>query len=216
MKTILTTSLLSAALAAVASAQVTIINENFDSLTAPALPSTLTATGNVETVADAATALSGTVSLWINETRNSNIWTTQALGLVNGVTTESTMAFDWTDATTYSGAFGRFPQIQWSNDGSSFFTVAQISVPSSNDGSVNWQAVSYSVTAGQSIGANTVSFGADSAWRVVGDNDGGGGGAPFVVDNLLVTADAVPEPGSFALIGGFLALTSIMLRRRRS
>lgn len=30
-----------------------------------------------------------------------------------------------------------------------------------------------------------------------------------------ITFNAVPEPGSFALIGGSLALLSVMLRRRR-
>ena len=34
-------------------------------------------------------------------------------------------------------------------------------------------------------------------------------------DNINITGTAVPEPGTFALLSGCLALTSIMLRRRR-
>lgn len=40
-------------------------------------------------------------------------------------------------------------------------------------------------------------------------------GSGTMLDNVFVTA-TVPEPGTFALIGGLFALTSVMLRRRQS
>lgn len=41
------------------------------------------------------------------------------------------------------------------------------------------------------------------------------GSNSFTKEMWLDNISVVPEPGSFALIGGFLALTSVMLRRRR-
>jgi hypothetical protein len=41
-------------------------------------------------------------------------------------------------------------------------------------------------------------------------------GSAVIYDNFLLTAtSAIPEPGSFALIAGFLGLTAVMIRRRK-
>lgn len=45
---------------------------------------------------------------------------------------------------------------------------------------------------------------------------GTGGNNVFVLDDISLTATAVPEPSSFALIGGALALGFVGIRRRRS
>ena len=214
-KILLYSSLLAAALTA--SAQVILIDEDFDSLTAPALPTSLTTTSNVATVDDSFYAQSGSVTLWIVDTTDSNFFTTEALGLVNGTTTESTIAFAWTTDVNQSSKFGRIPQLEWSNDGTTFFNVDQIgTIPTTTGATLPaYTAYTFTVNAADEFGGNIVSFSADSAWRVVGDNDSGGGGGPLIIDNFSVTADAVPEPSSFALLSGCLALTSIMLRRRR-
>ena len=44
-------------------------------------------------------------------------------------------------------------------------------------------------------------------------NQSGQNSVNFSIDNILVTA--VPEPGTYALIGGLLALSYVMVRRRR-
>jgi hypothetical protein len=43
--------------------------------------------------------------------------------------------------------------------------------------------------------------------------DIGGGGDHFRIDNYSVTV--IPEPGTFALLGGMLALAAVMVRRRK-
>ena len=48
------------------------------------------------------------------------------------------------------------------------------------------------------------------------DSDYADGGAALSGFNFTVSATAIPEPGSFALLGGLCALTAMALRRRRS
>ena len=42
------------------------------------------------------------------------------------------------------------------------------------------------------------------------------GGNGWTLESFTITASAVPEPSSFALIAGIFGLTSVMLRRRRA
>jgi MYXO-CTERM domain-containing protein len=176
--------------------------ENFDASTS--LPAGWSVNNNVTIWTDPAYANSGSNTLTIVETRNSNYVTTPSLGLI-GATTAS-ISFYWTTGPN-SGAFGRFPQIQYSSDGSSFTKIAEIAVPA-NTALTSPALFTHTITTAD----DGFSFTADSVFRIVGDNDGGGGGAPLAMDDFSVTSDGIPEPTT-ALLGGLGLLA--MLRRRR-
>jgi len=141
-------------------------------------------------------------------TRDSNSATTPMIDLTGATT--STISFYWTTTGTYVSAHGRFPQIQYSNDGNTFATIGTISVPSSN--SSNPRPYTYFTETIELIGG--YAFTANSVFRVVGDNDVGGGNAPLIFDDFSVTSNAigVPEPSStvMLIIGGMMS----MIRRR--
>lgn len=58
----------------------------------------------------------------------------------------------------------------------------------------------------------TSGFGADNKFRFEGKNAGGGGTQYSYIDNVIITADVVPEPRA-ALLGG-LGLLALLRRRR--
>jgi len=185
---------------------VTLFTDNFDSY---ATTTDVTDAGweinnNVSLWTDPSYAFSVSNTLTIVEARNSNFVTTPKLGLAGATT--ATISFYWSTGPN-SGAFGRFTQIQYSSDGTNFTTFAQIALPAN---SAQTSPVLFTDTI--DTATDGFAFTADSVFRIVGDNDGGGGGAPLAMDNFTVTSDAVPEP-SAALLGslGLLAL----LRRRR-
>lgn len=53
-------------------------------------------------------------------------------------------------------------------------------------------------------------------FRWSGDDFSGSGGArdQFAIDNITISAEVIPEPKTYALIFGALALTLVMVRRR--
>lgn len=181
----------------------TSFTENFDASTS--LPAGWTSSGSVSIETNPAYAVSGNNTLSIESTRNSNLWTTPTLGLAGA--TEATISFWWSTGPN-SGAFGRFPQLQYSNDGVNFSTFAQISVPANAATVTAPTFFSDTVT----TAGDGFAFSANSVFRIVGDNDGGGNGAPFNIDDFSVTSNAIPEP-STALLGGLGVLA--LLRRRR-
>jgi len=185
----------------------TTYNEGFETTTAGSVPTGWTATGDATVATDSIIARSGSNYLTMG-TRNSNSATTQSLSLSGA--TEATISFYWTTTGTYGSAFGRVPQIEYSSDGINFAQIGTVSVPSSNSGTRPYTFFSQTIDTSTNGGT---SFTANSKFRFVGDNDSGGGGAPFIMDDLSITSNAViPEP-SAALLGGIGAL--LLLRRRR-
>ena len=81
-------------------------------------------------------------------------------------------------------------------------------------GTIIEQTISNSSTIG-TIGGDTISLasGDSMTFRTIVGNAGGAALSGF---NFNVSATAIPEPGSFALLGGLCALTAMALRRRRS
>ena len=81
-------------------------------------------------------------------------------------------------------------------------------------GTIIEQTISNSSTIG-TIGGDTISLasGDSMTFRTIVGNAGGAALSGF---NFTVSATAIPEPGSFALLGGLCALTAMALRRRRS
>ena len=93
------------------------------------------------------------------------------------------------------------------NGGSSFGvedttgTIVEQTIPNTSpDGTISGGAIS--LASGESM-----------TFRTITGNAGGAGLSGF---NFTVSATAIPEPGSFALLGGLCALTAMALRRRRS
>jgi|TARA_B110000908_G_C10200219_1_gene424949 hypothetical protein len=82
-------------------------------------------------------------------------------------------------------------------------TIAGTTVP----GSQNLQT---------SIGYTGISLANGDSMTFRTDSDYADGGAALSGFNFTVSATAIPEPGSFALLGGLCALTAMALRRRRS
>jgi hypothetical protein len=73
-------------------------------------------------------------------------------------------------------------------------------------GYLSYQSYSFSYTLGDTdIEAGTYNSAHDVGLRIAGAT------SSAIIDNVVV---AVPEPGTFGLIAGCLALTSVMLRRR--
>ena len=81
-------------------------------------------------------------------------------------------------------------------------------------GTIIEQTISNSSTIG-TISGDTISLasGDSMTFRTIVGNAGGAALSGF---NFNVSATAIPEPGSFALLGGLCALTAMALRRRRS
>tara|TARA_B110000093_G_scaffold143213_1_gene154533 strand:+ start:1581 stop:2348 length:768 start_codon:yes stop_codon:yes gene_type:complete len=81
-------------------------------------------------------------------------------------------------------------------------------------GTIVEQTISNSSTIG-TISGDTISLasGDSMTFRTIAGNAGGAALSGF---NFNVSATAIPEPGSFALLGGLCALTAMALRRRRS
>ena len=81
-------------------------------------------------------------------------------------------------------------------------------------GTIVEQTIPNSSTIG-TISGDTISLasGDSMTFRTIAGNAGGAALSGF---NFNVSATAIPEPGSFALLGGLCALTAMALRRRRS
>ena len=75
----------------------------------------------------------------------------------------------------------------------------------------------FSNASGQVWRTETISFTANSTTTTLSFKGNGGLAsiASSAIDNVSVDFVAIPEPGTFALIGGLLALCSVMVRRRR-
>lgn len=188
-------------MAATANGAVTMLFENFDSSTS--LPAGWSINNNVSIRTDSDYAFSGNNTLSINESKDSNFVTTPSINLTGA--TEATLSFYWTTGPN-SSAFGRIPQIQYSADGTNFTTLGEVTLPA-NIASVTAPAL-FTATI---TSAGGFAFTADSRFRIVGDNDAGGGGAPFAMDDFTVTSN-IPEPTT-ALLGGLGLI--VLLRRRR-
>lgn len=191
---------------ATAAGAATTFDENFDASTS--LPAGWASTGDASIGSDAGVAQSPSNYL-IMGTRNSNSATTQALGLDGA--TEATISFSWSTQGTYGSAFGRRPQIEYSPDGTTFFFVAEFTVPTSNDGSpVPYTPFSETI----STATPGLTFTDNSVFRITGDNDAGGNNAPLIVDDISITSDAVQIPeASGALMAGLSCL--FLFGRRR-
>lgn len=206
MKSVFHIPLVGLAITALGSASLhaaTSFTENFDASTT--LPTGWVGVNNIAVIDNADYSVSGTNTLWIVETRNSNVVTTPTINLAGAK--EATISFLWT-TDVHSSKFGRVPQIQYSSDGTIFETIGSLAVPA------NTAAIPDHTTFSQTIDTSGGHlFTTASVFRIVGDNDGGGAGGPLIIDDFSVTSDAtIPEP-STALLGalGLLAL----LRRRR-
>jgi hypothetical protein len=108
--------------------------------------------------------------------------------------TLATIAFDYGDT---NGGGTRFISVDFFN-GTTWVNVSGNISHNTNNG-----PLSYNVTTG---------FGANNKFRFEGKNAGGGGQQNTYIDNVLITADVIPEP-SATLLGG---LGFLMLLRRRS
>ena len=181
----------------------TSFTENFDASTT--LPTGWVGVNNIAVVDNADYSVSGNNTLWIVETKNANVVTTPTINL-NGAT-EATISFLWT-TNIHSSAFGRRPQIQYSSDGTIFTTVGSLTVPATTAAIPAHTQFSQTITT-----TGGYSFTVNSKFRIVGDDDAGGAGAPLIIDNFSVTSNAtIPEPRA-ALLGG-LGLLALLRRRR--
>lgn len=191
---------LGTALSSANAAVITVLDENFDASTS--LPTGWSKTNNVAVVDDVNYAASGNNTLWIVETKNGNVVTAPTLNLTGG--TEATLSFLWT-TNVHSSAFGRRPQVQYSSDGLIFSKIGEFTVPANTSTIPPHTLFSQTITA---LGG--YAFTANSTFRIVGDDDAGGNGAPAIIDNFKITSD-VPEPAAIGLLG----LGGLLMGRRR-
>jgi hypothetical protein len=108
------------------------------------------------------------------------------------------------------------------NDNSSNFIERKIPNTSSTgtidsiNGTIGGTTVPGSQNLQTSIGYTGISLANGDSMTFRTDSDYADGGAALSGFNFTVSATAIPEPGSFALLGGLCALTAMALRRRRS
>jgi len=201
MKKIITTSLIAASLAAFATSAsaVTIFSDNFSTNTLAADYDILNVTYN--TTAESVTIARAVGSNFL-EVKN-------AFDLSAAPTTELTVAFNF----AFGGSmFGSGFTVDYNDGGgvTGWQTILSQGYTGANaSDTVALNPLTVTITKGA-----TYAFTDTAKIRIIGTTNNGGKG--YTIDDLDVSVNAVPEPSSFALISGCLALTSIMLRRRRS
>ena len=97
--------------------------------------------------------------------------------------------------------------------GSQTFTMTlDLTTAGGYNGSTNFGTVSYSVGA-TSLGSYTYLSAGDADFQYIGMTQAAASGGDGYYSNLTLTQ--IPEPGTYALLAGCFALSSVMIRRRR-
>lgn len=211
--------------AVAASAQVVLFQQTFEGVTTPSLPSGWTDSGSyAETASNPYQSGVDTSSQVLTWSQVSSTYQSVPAIDLSSYTSgyKFTLSFDLnsTSTTAHGVLIGFGPSTgtgpsNWDISDTTAKNVGGISSSlTDNLSSTNtWQSFSFDVT---SIVDNYLVTNSASAFDIYLEQWQGQSSATSYLDNLTLTATAVPEPADYAALVGLIALGWVILRRRRA